>query len=1247
MSAAPLPPHEPERIRSLRELGVLDSTSEPEFDALVQAAALICDVPISLISLIDTDRQWFKANIGLPGVTETPRELAFCAHAILQDGILEVMDATQDPHFCDNGLVTSDPGIRFYAGAPLRLSDGTHAGTLCVIDRQPRQLDARQREVLSHLAIAAVRALEGRRALLAERALLETAMHAAAVLDNSVDAIVTLSPDGAITHWNAAAQRLFGYSAAEMLGRPRTVLLPLHLADELDDLGARFQASSEGFTFETARLHRNGHAIAVSISVAPVRNVQGQLTGVTTVIRDIRAQVRAAQVLADSEARFRALSEASPLGVFATDAHGACTYVNAQWEAIWGLSLALSRGDGWRAHLHPDDRPAVVAQWQRAAALGAGLDIAFQIVHADGGTRCVRLRSKANLTGDGVIVGVVGSVEDVTEQRRADVALRDERARLASIIEGTGAGTWEWNVQTGELLINERAAAMMGYPLQALAPLTITDWRDRVHPDDVPRSNALLNQHFAQELPSYDCEVRLRHRDGHWVWLQDRGRVLTWTADGKAEWMFGTHLDITERKRQSEALRHSEQLLNRTGEVAGVGGWELDLLSDALTWSAQMRRIFGVSASYVPRLSETIRFYAPEARPVFQAAVQHAVASGQGWDLELPFVKATGESIWVRSVGAVELHKDKPVKLVGTLQDVTSVRKVAGELASQHELLRVTMQSIGDAVITTDAHGAVTWLNPVAERMTGWLSAQAKGHPIHQVFHIVHEETRLPKESPVLFCLQQGQVAGLAHHTLLLSRTGDEFGIQDSASPILSADGDTLGAVLVFHDVTEQRRLSGEMSYRATHDVLTGLVNRAEFESRLRRAFDAMREDASEHALLFIDLDEFKLINDACGHTAGDEFLQQVSKLIGQAVRAHDTVARLGGDEFAVILDHCSAEQARSVAQKICDRIDVFRFTHQQRRFRTGASIGLVPIDSRWSTPLAIIQAADTSCYAAKEAGRNRVHVWSDTDEAMQARHGEMQWAARIEQALDENRFVLFAQRIVPLNGVPSGLYAEVLLRMVDGDGSLVQPSAFLPAAERFHFASRIDRWVLRHAIGALQSLPSLCVVDTLCVNLSGQSIGDRVFHRQTIDILTRAGADICQRLCLEITETAAVTSIADADAFISQVRALGVRIALDDFGAGSSSFGYLKNLDIDLIKIDGQFVRDVIEDPMDDVAVRCFVEVARVAGVGTVAEFVDRVEVLDRVREIGVDYAQGYFLHRPEPIEKVLAFHNAASGCL
>jgi diguanylate cyclase (GGDEF)-like protein len=446
-----------------------------------------------------------------------------------------------------------------------------------------------------------------------------------------------------------------------------------------------------------------------------------------------------------------------------------------------------------------------------------------------------------------------------------------------------------------------------------------------------------------------------------------------------------------------------------------------------------------------------------------------------------------------------------------------------------------------------------------------------------------------------------------------------------------------LGVVLVFKDVTEQRRLSSEMLYRASHDALTGLINRFEFEAHLCRLLGASHQDDTEHALLYLDLDQFKIVNDVCGHAVGDRLLQQVARLLGNLVRASDMIARIGGDEFAILLEHCSLERAEWIAQQICDQMDQFRFVHDERRFRVGTSIGLVPIDARWTTPAQILAAADTCCYAAKEDGRNRTRTWLDSDLAIRVRHGEMQWTSRIENALDEDRFVLYAQRIHPLGPRRDDVHAEVLLRLPDADGSLVLPGAFLPAAERFGLASRIDRCVLAKVLAWLANARDADRIENLCVNLSGQSVGDRNFHQWAVEALRAAGPAICAKLCFEVTETSAVTSLADAAAFIDHVHALNIRVALDDFGAGASSFGYLKTMPVDFLKIDGQFVSNVVESALDEATVRCFIDIAAVVNVKTVAEMVSSAAVLERLVRLGVDYVQGFFMDRPAPIDELL----------
>jgi diguanylate cyclase (GGDEF)-like protein/PAS domain S-box-containing protein len=570
-----------------------------------------------------------------------------------------------------------------------------------------------------------------------------------------------------------------------------------------------------------------------------------------------------------------------------------------------------------------------------------------------------------------------------------------------------------------------------------------------------------------------------------------------------------------------------------------------------------------------------------------------------------------------------------------TRRTVTKLGKPIHDLVDE-ELLRVTLDSIGDAVITTDTAGRVVWLNPVAERLTGWTKDDARSKPLTEVFNITNAAIGQPILDPVAVCLTEGKPVGLQSHTTLHSRRGDDYGVEDSTAPIRNVEGEILGAVLVFHDVSEQRRLTVQMNHRATHDALTGLINRTEFENRLSRLLEKATLDATGHVLMYIDLDDFKVINDACGHAAGDQLLRQVSMLLQGAVRGRDTVARLGGDEFGVLLEMCNIEQGREIAQKICNQMELYRFACDARRYRIGSSIGLVPIDLRWESSSAVLQAADSCCYAAKDDGRNRVHLWVESDSRLMARQGEMQWVNRLEAAIDENRFVLFAQHIEPIRASAAGLHCEVLLRLRQDDGSMILPGSFLPAAERFHLMARIDKWVLHKVIEMLEADSiELERIDTIAVNLSGQSIGDGAFHRDLMRMLREARFDT-KKLCFEITETAAITNLGDAKVLFEEIRSLGVRIALDDFGAGASSFGYLRMLPIDFLKIDGQYITG-LADPLNNAAVRCFCEVAKAVGVKTIAEFVDRRDIRDALITIGVDMAQGFLIHSPEPLAVLL----------
>lgn len=434
-------------------------------------------------------------------------------------------------------------------------------------------------------------------------------------------------------------------------------------------------------------------------------------------------------------------------------------------------------------------------------------------------------------------------------------------------------------------------------------------------------------------------------------------------------------------------------------------------------------------------------------------------------------------------------------------------------------------------------------------------------------------------------------------------------------------------------------RTVSRLRHQATHDALTGLLNRATYEAALGDALAASRTGTdAPGAVLHIDLDRFKVVNDTCGHAAGDQLLRQIGGIVSACVESEDLVARLGADEFGVLLRDRDPRQAHATAQKICDQLDAFRFVHEGRRFRIGASIGLVSLGAPWTSVIALLQAADASCRAAKDGGRSRVHVWQVSDTALASRQDAMWWVSRIELALDEDLFTLHAQRIEPIGDAATGLHFEVLLRMREPDGTIVLPAKFMAVAESFHLAPSIDRWVVRKAFDWMaQADRAGLAVGMMAINLSGQTLEDRSFHRDLMTMLRAATFDV-KALCFEITETAAITHLAEARAVIAELRGFGVKIALDDFGSGAASFGYLKSLPVDFLKIDGQFVSRMLVDPIDRTAVRCFAEIAQQLGIVTIAECVEREDERDALRAIGVGFAQGNLIHAPEPLAALLS---------
>lgn len=678
--------HESERMSALLALDILDSAPEKEFDALVAAAALICNVPISLVSLIDSDRQWLKANVGLAGVSETPRSAAFCAHTIEGNAILEVCDATQDARFAHNPLVTGAPNIRFYAGAPLRLSNGAAVGSLCVIDREPRTLTALQLTILGHLATAASQALESR---------------------------------------------------------------------------------------------------------------------------------RQARAFLTSEARFRTLSEASPLGVFATDDDGGFTYTNARWLEIFGLSAEEAATSGWSRALHPDDQPAVLAEWQRTTAERQEFDMEFRVRRDDGTTRHVRSISRPTLNALGDVTSYVGSVNDITERKAQDVELR----RSEQLLRRTGAladvGGWELDLISGELEWSAQTRIIHGVS-DTYRPC-LEEAIEFYAPEARPIIEAAVARTMADGT-GWDLELPFIQASGDRIWVRAVGYAEL--AEGKPVRLTGAFQNITQRVEQRQDLETARDRMTLATESAGIGVWDLHVSTGALLWDTGMYALFGLSPSIgVATYDLWARHLHPDDRADAEQTLRDSLSGIREFRTEFRIVWEDGS---IHHLGAsAKVTRDESgaaLRLVGVSWDVTSKRQLTLKLADQHEMLRVTLQSIGDAVITSDGSGCITWLNPVAERLTGWCSADAQGSPVMDVFRIVDGVTREAVEDPVAVCLRSDTAKSPPGHSVLCSRDGSEFDIENTIAPIRNALGDVLGVVLVFRDVSEQRHLSGK---RATMRLTT------------------------------------------------------------------------------------------------------------------------------------------------------------------------------------------------------------------------------------------------------------------------------------------------------------------------------------------------------------------------------------------------------------------------------------------
>jgi diguanylate cyclase (GGDEF)-like protein/PAS domain S-box-containing protein len=585
---------------------------------------------------------------------------------------------------------------------------------------------------------------------------------------------------------------------------------------------------------------------------------------------------------------------------------------------------------------------------------------------------------------------------------------------------------------------------------------------------------------------------------------------------------------------------------------------------------------------------------------------------------------------------ALDHLTEQQIELETTLERQHAVEKA---LEKEKERAETTLYSITDAVITTDREGNIEYLNPAAERMTGWSIEHARFKGANQILDLRHNKQDKRISLPISSDFDGGTSLDTIKGTgILTGRDGMYKNVEYTLAPTLDKSSRVQGSVYVLQDLTEAQELAQQLVYQATHDGLTGLINRTEFDNRIQSLLDQTRKTGNGvHALLYLDLDQFKMVNDSCGHIAGDELLRQLSERLREHIGDSDTLARLGGDEFGVLLEDSTVHRAEYIANRLREEVEDFRFIWNEKSFGLGVSIGLVPIDINTSSKDDLLSMADRACYAAKDAGRNRVRVFQPNDLDMLRRHKDTEWVSRIHQAIDNDKLIIAAQPIVPVNqDHQGGEIFEVLIRMRDDDGTIVPAGAFLPAAERYSLMPELDRWIVSAALKWLsRDQDQLARLDSCMLNLSGQTLTDEAFAGFVVEALYRNRIP-GKKICFEVTETVAIANLAKARNLMKELKAVGCRFALDDFGSGMSSYAYLKTLPVDFIKIDGIFVKDILTDPVDTAMVRSINEIGHIMKKKTIAEYVENDAIMLMLKDIGVDFAQGFGIAKPEVIADI-----------
>lgn len=1091
MSAPEYPADEAERLLSLRNTGLLDSPAEERFDRITRLASVLFGVPTCLVSLVDDTRLWFKSKVGLEAEA-LDRNISFCGHAVLGQDIFLVPDTTQDPRFVNNPLVTAEPKIRFYAGAPLREPGGQAIGTLCLIDSSVRDFSSEQQQILRDLAdlveyeIARLEQAEFQARLSASTA------RAASILETSPDIVFVIDRD----------YRFLVCTEHPDLPLPRLKLLGRTIREALaNELGEQISANvARAFSANEVIHHHFRVAATEQWFEARYRKIDHK--EVLVIIRNTTEQTR-------NTAELRRLSEVARQttnSVIITDASGLTEWVNEGFITLSGYCLEELRGKKPGDVLQGQDTdPKSIRLMGKALANVQGFNVDLVNYAKSGEPYWVRVACNPMRDDQGGLIGYIAIQSDITRERRDAELIRSNENLLGAVIDANTIGTWRLNLQNGELLINDKWAELLGYQLSELMPTDRSTWEDLTHPEDLAHCAIQLEEHGLGKIPVYEANIRMRHKSGEWLWINTRGRVSTRTPDGKAEWLLGTHFDI-----------------------------------------------------------------------------------------------------------------DAQIKAESTLNE-------------QSRQMKAIVENMLDGVISIDSLGMVHTFNRAAECIFGYSASEMIGRNLSTIMNAPRQA-----DEDVFTYIGEGvgDMIGSTRELEAVRKDGTVFPIELGLAEVEQSEGARF--IGIVRDITQRREVENEVKQLAFYDALTQLPNRRMLLDRLQQAIVSCVRANRFAALLFLDLDNFKNLNDSAGHAKGDLLLNQVAERLVKSVRQGDTVARLGGDEFVLVVRDLSADkneaatQVEAIAEKI--NAELTRgFDLEGSPYSGSASIGVTLFKSQYLSREELLKQADLAMYKAKAAGRNGICFFDPHMQVAVSQRAAMERDLR--EALENRQFVLYYQKQVNDQGRVIG--AEVLVRWVHPVEGMISPALFIPLAEETGLILPIGEWVLQqacHTLACWASDPARAGL-TIAVNLSVVQFSKKDIVRTVLECLRESGANP-QNLKLEITESLLANDVQDVKAKMTVLQSHGVTFSIDDFGTGYSSLFYLSQLPIDQLKIDQSFVRNIITSSSDQAIAQAVITLAESLGLNVIAEGVETHEQRLLLKGLGCHVYQGYLFGKPCALE-------------